>query len=343
MNPRPSHLPSPAMIAEYHGVDRRRFEEEIRPLCQPAVFRGIATDWPAVQAAKRSASDMVDHLKQYGPRRQVAAIIGAPEIAGRFFYTDDVRAMNFTRGTCSLDDFLDRLLRDQNDPKPYAIAVQSEGIADLLPSFLDQNSTTLLDGHISPRIWIGNRIRVAAHNDLQENIGYVVAGRRRFTLFPPEQIANLYPGPLELTPAGTPISMVELANPDLERFPRFADAWKTAQVAELAPGDAIYIPYHWWHAVDSLETVNVFVNYWWNDAPAGLGGGYDALMHALLAYRHLPPEQRDVWRTVLDHYVFLANGDPVEHLPPHARGVFGPLSPSLLGRMRATLLAQLKK
>jgi hypothetical protein len=170
-----------------------------------------------------------------------------------------------------------------------------------------------------------------------ENIGCVVAGRRRFTVFPPDQIANLYTGPLELTPAGTPVSLVDLAAPDLERFPRFADAMATAQGAELQPGDAIYLPFHWWHAVDSLEPLNFFVNYWWNDARRDLGNPYDALMHGFYAFRHLPPEQRDVWRTMFDHYVFCANGDPAEHLPEPARGILGAPTPQLIERMRATL------
>jgi len=88
-----------------------------------------------------------------------------------------------------------------------------------------------------------------------ENVGIVMTGRRRFTVFPPEQIGNLYPGPFELTPSGVPISLVDLTAPDLDRYPRFAEAMAAAQSAVLEPGDAIYLPFHWWHAVESLESV----------------------------------------------------------------------------------------
>jgi hypothetical protein len=178
---------------------------------------------------------------------------------------------------------------------------------------------------------------VAAHYDLKENIGCVVAGRRRFTLYPPEQIGNLYPGPLELTPAGTPVSVVDPQAPDLEKYPRFAEAAAAAQSAELRPGDAIYIPYYWWHAVDSLEPINLFINYWWNPARADLGNPYDALMFGMFALRELPEDQRSAWRAVFDHYVFGANGDPAGHIPEGAKGALGALTPERLTRMRATL------
>jgi hypothetical protein len=331
-------LPEPRPILEYEQVDRRRFLDEIRPTGQPAVLRGLAAGWPAVQAALRSDEEIVAYMKTFRrDDRPVGAIVGEPEIGGRFFYRDDLLALNFTRGLSPLFPFLDRLLRDRGHPDPLAMAVQSEQIPDLLPGFEKENATDLVGAGVAPRAWIGNRIRVAPHYDLMENIGVVVAGRRRFTLFPPEQLVNLYVGPFELTPAGTPISLVDLAAPDLERFPRFAEAAAAAQGAELAPGDAIYIPFHWWHAVDSLEAVNFFVNYWWNDAPTGAGNPYDALMYGLFALKTLPPEQRAVWRTVFDHYVFCAGGDPAAHLPPQAKGVLGPATPEQLGRMRATL------
>jgi hypothetical protein len=324
-------------IAEYIGVDRTEFRQDIRPLGQPAVLRGVAADWPAVGAARRSDDDLIAYLRRFRADRQVAAIVGAPEIEGRFFYTDDFRSLNFQRGMSPLDSFLDRLLRDRENPCPYAIAVQSEEVLTLLPGFENENRTDLVDANVVPRAWIGNRIRVAPHYDLMENIGVVVAGRRRFMLFPPDQLKNLYVGPFELTPAGTPVSIVDTHNPDLDRFPRFAEALERAQVAELEPGDAIYIPFHWWHGVDSLEPVNLFINYWWNDARADAGNPYDALLHALYAIKTLPAEQRSVWRMVFDHYVFALDGDPVEHLPQSARGLLGEPTQEQLGRMRATL------
>lgn len=328
---------SPRPVAEYANVDRSTFHEQIRPAAQPAVLRGLAADWPAVAAARRSDEDLAAYLKSFDAQQPVAAIVGEPEIEGRFFYTDDIGALNFERGRTQLPPFLDRLLRDRGAERPFAMAVQSEIIPDILAGFERENRTAVIGKEVAPRIWIGNRIRVAPHYDLMENIGVVVAGRRRFTLFPPEQLKNLYAGPLELTPAGTPVSLVDLDAPDLERFPRFAEALETAQSAELEPGDAIYIPFHWWHGVHSLEPFNVFVNYWWNDRLREAGSPYDALMYGFYALKTLPPDQRAVWREVFDHYVFCTDGDPAEHIPEHARGVLGEANPRLLERMRATL------
>jgi hypothetical protein len=329
-------LPEPSAIQEFGSVDAAEFQE-IRSRGEPAVFRGLASEWPAVQATNLGDEEIVDYLKRLSGGSRGTVIVGPPEIKGRFFYNDDVTALNFQRGVTELAPFLERLLRDRNEPEPLALAVQSEAAATLLPGFEAENRIEILPRQVPARAWLGNRIQVATHYDLQENIGIVVAGRRRFTLFPPEQLPNLYPGPFELTPAGTPVSMVDPHHPDLEHYPRFAQAMATAQQAELRPGDAIYIPYHWWHGVDSLDALNLFINYWWSDAPPGAGGPYDALMYALFALKVLPPEQREVWRMVFDHYVFCANGDPGEYLPEHARGILGEATPTLLERMRMTI------
>ena len=330
-------LPEPAPIAEYQDVDRSFFESVIRPARQPAVLRGLAAQWPAVQAASRSDEEIIAYLGKLQTGRAVIALVGEPETGGRFFYREGLTSLNFSRAQAPLASFLARLLAERSSPRPYALAVQSEPIPALFAGFERENRTDLLDESVIPRAWIGNAIRVAAHYDLKENIGCVVAGRRRFTLFPPDQIANLYTGPLELTPAGTPVSLVDTSEPDLDRYPRYREAAAVAQSALLSPGDAIYIPYHWWHAVDSLDPVNVFVNYWWSDAPEGIGSPYDVLMHALMTLRDLPTEQRAVWRTIFDHYVFQTSGDPAEHLPAAAKGILGPPSRQRLEWIKANL------
>jgi hypothetical protein len=336
-----SALPVPAPIREFHGVDRTRFEQEVRAAGQPAILRGLAADWPAVQAARESDEALVGYLKRFSHGEPVQAIVGAPEIEGRFFYTETLEALNFTRGRSPLDPFLDRLLRDRAAERPYAMAVQSIPAPDLLPGFAEANAIDLIESAPAPRLWLGNAIRVATHYDLMENIGIVVAGRRRFTLFPPDQVSNLYMGPIESTPAGTPVSLVDPAAPDLERFPRFAEAAVVAQAATLEPGDAIYIPYHWWHAVDSLAPVNLFANYWWDPAQNPVDRPYDAMLHALLAIRSLPADQRAAWRAMFDHLVFQTAGDPAAHLPEAVRGVLGAPDAEQLRQMRGTLLQSL--
>jgi len=334
-------LPDPAPIAEIEGVDFQRFHEEIRPASKPIVIRGLVAHWPVVAAGRRGRGAALDYLNRCGTVRPVRAITAPPAAGGRFFYDAQVTGLNFGEQWAPLSAFLAELRRFESDEAPPALAVQSEVIPDISPAFAMENRLDLLPT-VKARIWIGNRIRVAPHFDLMENIACNVAGRRRFTIFPPEQLPNLYPGPFEMTPAGTPVSMVDMAVPDLERYPNYAIAWAQAQRATLEPGDALYLPYAWWHGVESLEPLSILVNYWWSDAQDGLGGAYDALLHAMLAYRHLPKAQRDFWRLMLDHYAFDADGDPGTHLPMHARGIMAPASPQLFARMRSMLKQTLR-
>lgn len=311
---------------------------DIRAAGQPVVLRGVVKHWPLVEASEQGNRRIVEYLRAEPARQSVGAIAAPPSARGRFFYKPDLSGFNFHFGRGNLSVFLSDLLRLADAQDAPGMAIQSEDFAELLPGVAHENRLDLLPG-VRARIWIGNRIRVAPHYDLKENIACCVAGRRRFTVFPPDQTANLYPGPLELTPAGAPISMVDLAAPDLAAFPRFADAWAAAQTAELQPGDAVYLPYCWWHGVDSLDAVSILVNYWWTDPGVdGIGGAHDALLHAMFALRHLPPEQRAVWRDKFEYYVFgPANADAGAHLPPRVRGVLGEPTPDLFARMKAML------
>jgi hypothetical protein len=170
-----------------------------------------------------------------------------------------------------------------------------------------------------PSIWIGNRTIASCHYDAPNNIACVAVGRRRFTLFPPEQIFNLYPGPLEPTPGGQAVSTVDFRQPDFTRFPRFREALAAGMSAELEPGDAVYVPSMCWHHVEGLSAFNALVNYWWSSAPAYIPTAMNALLHAMWTVRHFP-EREPCWYDWLSHdtskcplYVFSAQlHDPVE-------------------------------
>ncbi|MDB5704017.1 MAG: hypothetical protein JWN66_1133 [Sphingomonas bacterium] len=307
---------------------------------RPAVLRGLVLDWPAVAAGQRAAADLAGYLGTFDSGTAAGCVVGGPMIGGRFFYREDMTGFNFGRRDARVTDVVAQLLQQAGSDAPLAIAMQSASIDAVLPGFAEANAMPFLPASVRPRIWIGNAIQVATHYDSNDNLACVVGGRRRFTLFPPDQIANLYVGPLEMTPAGAPVSMVDVAAPDLDLYPRFAEAFEVAESAELAPGDAIYIPYFWWHAVRSLDPLSGLVNYWWNDVREN-ASPIDALLHAIVAMSGQPAERRAIWKGMFDHLAFHANGDPVTHLPEAVRGVFGPLSPEQRRELTAHLARSL--
>ncbi|UVO51278.1 cupin-like domain-containing protein [Sphingomonas sp. SUN019] len=324
-------------ISERHGVTPAIFAE-IRAASEPVVLRGLVADWPVVRAGDR----WTDYLADAATTVPVPVVRAAPEAEGRLHYNPGLTGTNFVRGPDTLAGFLSALTAEAMKPDPDTLAVQAIAAAEVLPGFAAAHPLPLLPGDVAPRLWIGNRARVAIHNDPMENIAVVAAGRRRFTLFAPEQLPNLYLGPFHLTPAGTPVSMVHLTAPDLTRYPRFADALASAQEAELGPGDALYIPYGWYHHVEALEAANLLVNYWWNPARGDVGSPWDALLHGMMTLRNLPADQRRQWQAMFAHYVFLEGGDPAAHIPPHARGILSASEPRDVAQMRRELIAKLQ-
>lgn len=329
-------LPSPQPVREWRDVDRRRFRDEVVPLGQPALLRGVVGDWPSV-AASSDAGSIAGYLRRFDLSPNCDVLIGSPNSRGRFFYGEDFAVMNFQQRNAPLAALVDRLEQAAGEPDPPPLAAQALVIPQVLPAFAAENRLDLLDPRLQPRMWIGNRVIVACHYDTMSNIACVVAGHRRFTLFPPDQVRNLYIGPYESTPAGAPISLVDFDAPDLERFPDFPEAMAVAQVAEMGPGDALYIPYMWWHHVRSLDAFNVLVNYWWNEAKETAMAPLDSFVHGLLALRDLPEDQRIAWHAMFEHFVFRANGDPMAHLPAEQQGVLGGVTPGHAVALRAHL------
>jgi hypothetical protein len=310
-------------VAEWHDVTAERFKEEILPAGQPAVLRGLVREWPAVRAGRTSPAAMVDYLRPFATGAGVRLMTGDPSIEGRFFYNADLTGVNFAITSTPFGEVLTRLLQCLEAPAPPAIYAGAIPIPEQMPRFGRDNSLALVDPTVEAKIWLSNRVTVQTHFDMSHNIACVVAGHRRFTLFPPEQLDNMYIGPLEFTLAGPPISMVRLEAPDPVKYPRFSEALAASQNAEMEPGDALFIPYMWWHHVESRDPFNVLVNYWWDDTPAWQGSPFWALMLSILTVRNLPPERREIWRRVFEHLVFSGGEEALAHLSERQRGVQG--------------------
>lgn len=326
-------MASPTPLARVSAPDADTFARDIRPLRTPTVLEGVAAHWPVVQAAQASDEALATYLKRHDMGKPAGVYVAPPRVKGALFYGFDTHDYNFSHGPATLSEVVDRLLSESGKTDPLGISLQSTPIPGHFPGFGAENRLDLLPD-VTPRLWVGNAVVTRTHYDLNDNIACVVAGRRRFSLFPPEQLPNLYPGPYERTIGGVPVSMVDPDAPDLTRYPRFAEAQKARIDVEVGAGDALYIPYGWWHQVRSLTPFNVLVNYWWDDAAQADAPPSDAFLHALLALRDLPDHERSVWRNLFAHYVFGDNGDPVAHLSARDKGIYGPLDKAARRRLR---------
>jgi hypothetical protein len=306
------------------------------------VFRGLVADWPIVAAARRSIDELAAYLASLDSGATVGAFVGEPRAGGRFFYGDGLAGFNFHTAQTRFGQLIKTLVQFARDGSSQPIYMGSTATSEILPQFATQNPLPAVEQRGGePRIWIGNGSRIAVHFDGSDNVACVAGGTRRFTLFPTDQVANLYVGPLDRTPAGQPISLVDLAAPDFERFPGFRQALKHGRTAELGPGDAVYIPALWWHGVEATGPLNVLVNYWWQDEPLDADSPLHAIAHGLLSLGHLVDRKRERWRTLFDHYVFHSDGDPAEHMPEPARGILATSTSELRQLIRQFLISKL--
>jgi hypothetical protein len=330
-------------VEELQGCRPEAIPDRVLNSPIPLVLRGLVDSWPLVQAAKQSAADSINYLAQFDSGVPLTVFTGPAENQGRVFYNQDYSGFNFANQKANLSQVFAQLTEHSDNSEAPMIYVGSTMIDHWLPGFREHNDLALSEHNPVVSIWLGNRSRIAAHYDFPSNIACCGAGRRRVTLFPPEQLDNLYVGPVDFTPAGQPISLVDFAEPDFERFPKFAEALKAAMVVELAPGDALLIPSMWWHHIEALESFNVLVNYWWRNSPAFMGPPLNVLQHAIMGLRDLPQEQRDQWRKLFDYYVFNPQEQAFEHIPEQARGVLKPMDEASAKQIRTMLLNKFKQ
>jgi hypothetical protein len=299
----------------WSATDAPQLKERLQQHAEPVLLKGLVAHWPAVQAGRGEPLAICDYLRRFDRGVEVFATKTRAAARGVMGYNDSLTDFSFVKARMTLAEFMAHLQAYLPADDAPAIAAQCARVSEVIPGFVDDNPLQTLPG-VVPNFWLGNALTVPVHHDHPYNLGCVVAGRRRFTLFAPEQVGNLYIGPLEHTPSGAPISVVHPKSPDFDRYPRYREALASAQVAEMEPGDALYIPPLWFHQVEALEKVNLLVNYWWPVAGnADLPSPANTLMQAISVLNALPPTQREAWVAMFEHYVVQRDGDPAEHIP----------------------------
>ncbi|WP_111979827.1 cupin-like domain-containing protein [Algibacillus agarilyticus] len=362
-------------VAVWHDVTTDLFQQEIAPLAEPAILKGLVKHWPLVechiqdknhrstnpqdntQSTRLNNGETLNHsglfdllsMHYVGGDVRMAEI--KPGQKTQFYYNSAFNGFNFERKVESYSQFIASLTNyahaiEQNPQglNQGAVAIQSAPLKDYFPTLVAQHEMALFNkATTEPRFWLGNKSTVVAHYDDADNIACVVAGERQVTLFPPEQISHLYVGPLQFTPAGAPVSMVDLSEPDFEKYPLFKQALNHALVANLEPGDALYIPRLWWHHVQALSDINMLINFWAGGSIAATNKPVpmDAMLLAMLTIRDLPTAQKKAWQAFFDHYVFEHHEQSHQHIPEPIKGILAPLSSEQMTNIKKWLSSQL--
>ena len=117
------------------------------------------------------------------------------------------------------------------------------------------------------------------HVDNLHNFFCQIEGRKRWGIYPQEQIDNLYiPSQLRIDR----YSPINLANIDHDKYPRFKLAQKTEIILEK--GEVLYLPPNWGHYVDTVD-FSIGVNIWWDTPINELKSMPDYIKRRLLKQR----------------------------------------------------------
>lgn len=135
-------------------------------------------------------------------------------------------------------------------PAAYSIGVPlaQEAWDYFVPPFLDR------DAFETPQLWMGaakgEEPVTALHRDCLTGFLCHLYGRKKFLLYSPDQAELVYPVKRF---NGYQRCRVAPSAPDLQRFPRFAEARPIEVVLE--PGDVLVNPVGWFHEVYALDPV----------------------------------------------------------------------------------------
>jgi hypothetical protein len=236
---------------------RRELERRFLHPHRPVVISGAMEHWPAIERWTHA------YLKEKVGERMVRP---SRAHGGAHLYDPRKKVLD-TSTPMKLAAYIDLVASETiADGRLYAAAFPIEtSLPELwgdvsFPSFVDREKYTATNLWFGP----GNNF-TPLHYDSSDNFLTQIRGRKQVILCPPGEIARLYPFPFSYVCHH--ISQVNVAAPDLAQFPAWARAERS--LVELGPGEMLFIPFYWWHAVWGIEE-NMSINYWWRPSAAEL-------------------------------------------------------------------------
>jgi lysine-specific demethylase 8 len=232
---------------------------------KPVVITGVANQWPAVsrwspEYFKSSFGDELVKLRGgYGGDSSNELGVDLKNTGGRVplgNFIDSMRSASHPKNSAlafPVFKHLPQLRGDIESLEPYMN----------MPSYCPQGLRRRLQ--LEPKFFLGPAgYGSALHFDDQNNFYVQVYGRKKFIMVSPKQSELVY-YPLDYP--NTNFSPVDVAQPDLDRFPLFQKA--TLQEVVVEAGEMLFIPVRWWHYVIALEE-SMSLSFWWTSASVTL-------------------------------------------------------------------------
>uniref|UniRef100_A0A8C9KK97 Lysine demethylase 8 n=1 Tax=Panthera tigris altaica TaxID=74533 RepID=A0A8C9KK97_PANTA len=192
---------------------------------RPVILEGVADQWPCMKKWS------LEYIQDVAGCRTVPVEVGSR-------YTDE----EWSQTLMTVNEFISKYIRDE--PRDVGYLAQHQ-LFDQIPELKRDISIPdyccLGDGdeeEITINAWFGPQGTVSPlHQDPQQN--FLVQVR-----VAPEHWLS-----------------VDVENPDLEKFPKFAEAPFLSCI--LSPGEILFIPVKYWHYVRALD-LSFSVSFWWS-------------------------------------------------------------------------------
>ncbi|XP_030051631.1 bifunctional peptidase and arginyl-hydroxylase JMJD5 isoform X2 [Microcaecilia unicolor] len=235
-----------SLIPQLHRPSLEHFKENYLIPQQPVLLNGITGHWPCMK--KWSLA----YIREVAGCRMVPVELGSR-------YTDE----EWSQTLMTVNEFIDKYIEDQQSGVGYLAQHQLfDQIPELkqdicIPDYCCLGEEDEED--ITINAWFGPAGTISPlHQDPQQNFLTQAVGKKYIRLYSPGETENVYPHETHILHN---TSQVDVEIPDLEKFPKFAEA--TYKECILTPGQVLFIPVKYWHYVRALD-VSFSVSFWWS-------------------------------------------------------------------------------